>query len=94
MRRDLGRRAIEQADAALATSVEYAHTHPENVWSTVRRYAQEMEDEVMRQHIALYVNAFTSDYGTEGESAIRYLMETAQQLSIVPKSTQSLFVDR
>ena len=94
MRRDLGRRAIEQADAALATSVEYAHAHPENVWSTVRRYAQEMEDEVMRQHIALYVNAFTSDYGTEGESAIRYLMETAQQLGVVPKNTQSLFVDR
>jgi 1,4-dihydroxy-6-naphthoate synthase len=94
MRRDLGKRAIEQADAALASSVEYAHAHPEDVWPTVRRYAQEMEDEVMRQHIELYVNSFTYDYGAEGEAAIRYLMDTAQQLGIIPNSAQSLFGDR
>ena len=94
MRRDLGRRALEQADVALAASVEYAHAHPKDVWPTVRRYAQEMEDEVMRQHIELYVNPFTYDYGVEGEAAIHYLMDTAQQLGIIPKSDQSLFGDR
>jgi 1,4-dihydroxy-6-naphthoate synthase len=50
-----------------------------------------MEDDVMRQHIALYVNEFTRDYGVEGQSAIAYLLETAERLGIVPRSTQPLY---
>ena len=94
MRRALGKERIQKADKALAASVEYAHAYPQDVWPTVRRYAQEMENEVMRQHIELYVNSFTYDYGSEGEAAIRYLMDTAEKLDIIPKSEQPLFIDR
>jgi 1,4-dihydroxy-6-naphthoate synthase len=45
----------------------------------------------MRQHIALYVNDFTRDYGAEGEAAIRHLLETAERLAIVPHSDQPIF---
>ncbi len=38
--------------------------------------AQEMSPEVMRQHIQLYVNKYTYDLGTEGEQAVRYLMNS------------------
>jgi 1,4-dihydroxy-6-naphthoate synthase len=93
-RRALGRARIEQADRALAASVTYAHAHPDAVWPAVRRHAHEMDDEVMRRHIALYVNQFTHDYGAEGEAAIHYLLETAERLGIVPRSTQPLFCDR
>jgi len=50
-----------------------------------------MEDDVMRQHIALYVNDFTRDYGVEGEAAIEYLLGTAERLGIIPASNQTLF---
>ncbi|HXI17488.1 MAG TPA: 1,4-dihydroxy-6-naphthoate synthase, partial [Chloroflexota bacterium] len=56
IRRDLGSERIQAVDRALAASVDYAHAHPDAVWPAVRRHAQEMEDNVMRQHIALYVN--------------------------------------
>ena len=92
MRRDLGEELIRRTEQALTASVDYAFAHPESVWPTIRRHAQEMEDEVMRQHIALYVNDFTRDYGVEGEAAIRYLLETAESLGIVPHSSQPLFV--
>ena len=92
MRRDLGDGLIRRTEQALTASVDYAHAHPAIVWPTIRRHAQEMEDEVMRQHIALYVNDFTRDYGVEGEAAIRYLLETAEALGIVPHSGQPLFV--
>jgi 5,8-dihydroxy-2-naphthoate synthase len=92
MRRDLGDDLIRRTERALTASVDYAHTHPEHVWPTIRRHAQEMEDDVMRQHIALYVNDFTRDYGEEGEAAIRHLLETAEALAIVPHSRQPLFV--
>jgi 1,4-dihydroxy-6-naphthoate synthase len=91
MRRDLGADLIHRTEQALAASVDYAHTHPDIVWPTVRRYAQEMEDAVMRQHIALYVNDFTRDYGAVGEAAIRHLLGTAEALGLVPHSGQPLF---
>jgi 1,4-dihydroxy-6-naphthoate synthase len=92
MRRDLGNGLIRRTEQALAASVDYAHAHPDIVWPTVRRHAREMEDDVMRQHIALYVNDFTRDYGEEGRAAIRRLLETAEALGIVPHSDQPLFV--
>jgi 1,4-dihydroxy-6-naphthoate synthase len=92
MRRDLGDDLIRRTERALTASVDYAHAHPDVVWPTIRRHAQEMEDEVMRQHIALYVNDFTRDYGEEGEAAIRHLLDTAESLGLVPHSAQPLFV--
>jgi 1,4-dihydroxy-6-naphthoate synthase len=64
------------------------------VWPTVRRHAQEMEDDVMRHHIDLYVNTHTVDYGPDGEEAIRDLFARAEQLDVVPPSDSSLFCDR
>lgn len=92
MRRDLGDELIRRTERALAASVDYAHAHPDVVWPAVRRHAQEMEDDVMRQHIALYVNDFTRDYGAEGQAAIRHLLQTAEELGLVPRSDRPLFV--
>ena len=51
-----------------------------------------MDDAVMRQHIELYVNDFTRNYGPEGESAIAHLLATAERLGIVPLSEKALYV--
>ena len=80
IRRELGRDMIQRCDRALAASVEYAWEHKADVWPTVRRHAQEMDDTVMQQHIDLYVNEFTEDYADEGEAAIRYLLGKAAGL--------------
>jgi 1,4-dihydroxy-6-naphthoate synthase len=91
MRRDLGDELIRRTETALARSVDFAFAHTDVVWPTVRRHAQEMEDDVMRQHIALYVNEFSRNYGTEGEAAISHLLATAERLGIVPNSNRPLF---
>jgi 1,4-dihydroxy-6-naphthoate synthase len=92
-RRDLGNELIRRIEGTLRASVDFAHAHPQVVWPVVRRHAQEMDDDVMRQHIELYVNDYTRDYGVEGEAAIRYLLLKAEQLGIVPPSNQPLFVN-
>jgi 1,4-dihydroxy-6-naphthoate synthase len=92
MRRDLGDELIRRTETALARSVDFAFAHTDVVWPTVRRHAQEMEDDVMRKHIALYVNDFTRDYGVEGTAAIAHLLETAERLGIVPTSDKPLYV--
>jgi len=92
MRRDLGDPLIRRTEKALAQSVDFAFAHTDLVWPTVRRHAQEMEDEVMRQHIKLYVNEFTRDYGVDGQAAIAHLLDTAEALGIVPHSSRPLYV--
>jgi 1,4-dihydroxy-6-naphthoate synthase len=53
--------------------------------------AQEMEPDVMRKHIDLYVNEYTTDLGEIGERAIATLFARAQQAGIIPPSDRSVF---
>ena len=47
-------------------------------------HADEMDPDVQRQHIALYVNSFTRDLGDEGYGAITELLERAHAAGLVP----------
>jgi 1,4-dihydroxy-6-naphthoate synthase len=92
-RRALGSEAIHELDRALAASVTYAHVNPDAVREYIRSHAQEMDEAVMQQHIDLYVNDFTTDYGPEGGAAIHDLLERAASGGIVPPSDASIFID-
>lgn len=80
VRRDLDRAAKASIDKAMRGSVEHARAHPEGTNEYVAAHAQEMDPVVCEQHISLYVNEFTIDYGTEGEAAIRRLLEAVDGL--------------
>jgi len=69
-RRDLGDETVAKLNRIMHNSVDWAMKHPEEVMPFVRRHAQEMEDAVMKQHIALYVNEFTLQSGPEGRRAV------------------------
>ncbi len=91
-RRDLGVEIIQQIDVSLCASVEYAHSNPDEVKNYIREHAQEMDESVMQQHIDLYVNEYTLDYGADGETALVDLFDRAEEAGIVPRSDQPLFV--
>ena len=91
-RRDLGNEKINLIDRSLRASVEYAHANPTEIKGYIRQHAQEMDEDVMQQHIDLYVNDYTLDYETDGEAAITDLFERAEKEGIVPKSEQPLFI--
>jgi 1,4-dihydroxy-6-naphthoate synthase len=58
-------------DALIKESVEYAFNNSyDNLPEFVQTHSQEMSEEVMRQHIDLYVNDFSIDMGTQGAKAI------------------------
>lgn len=75
VRRDVPRSMAAAAEVAMRASVEHALAHPGRTAAYVREHAQEMDDEVCREHIALYVNQFSLEYGAEGEAAIARLVE-------------------
>lgn len=89
-RRSLGCELIEQLDAALAASVGYAFAHPEEARAYMRRHAQELDDAVIDQHLALYVNDFSRDLGDEGRAAVHELLRRAEAAGVIPASTLPL----
>ncbi len=68
----------------IRSSVEYAFEHPEASKEYVRRHASEMADEVISQHIQLYVNRYTLDMGDTGVKAVALLKEKARWAGIIP----------
>ena len=73
-RDDLDEGLRQAVERALRESVEYAFAHPDASRDYVRAHAQEMSDDVCRQHIALYVNEFSVDLGVDGLAAIDALI--------------------
>jgi 1,4-dihydroxy-6-naphthoate synthase len=65
-------------------SVRYAWAQPAASEEYVLAHAQEMEADVVAQHIALYVNNFTEDLGEEGYAAIHALLRRAADAGLVP----------
>lgn len=86
VRRDMGREIAAAVDRAIRLSLEAALRDPAASAGYVRAHAQEMDAAVCRRHIDLYVNEFSLDYGTEGEHAIRMLLEAAQRDGLAPDS--------
>jgi 1,4-dihydroxy-6-naphthoate synthase len=92
IRRDLGGHIAEAMEDAIRRSLHFARQQPEEVWPYVKLHAQEMDDEVIRRHIDLYVNDFSLDLGEEGSRAIRTLLELARERGLVPPLRSRLFL--
>ena len=76
-RTSLGEDLIRRIEGGIRASVEHAFRHPEASAGYVSAHAQEMDPAVMRQHIDLYVNDFSVDFGAEGERAVALLLKMA-----------------
>ncbi|HZB50330.1 MAG TPA: 1,4-dihydroxy-6-naphthoate synthase, partial [Mycobacteriales bacterium] len=82
----LARRRLDTARlaAVVRESVERAWADPAASAAYVARHAAEMDPDVQRQHIALYVNRFTADLGEEGRAAVGALLDRAAAAGISP----------
>lgn len=93
----LARRDLEDDEAgavndAIRRSLALARENERAVASYVREHATEMSEEVMRKHIALYVNEYTDDVGDAGIAAVNELFRRAHEARIIPESTEAEFV--
>lgn len=85
--------AVQQSiNRVMRRSVEYAFAHPDASRAFVRQHAQAMSEQVLRQHIALYVNEYSVDLGEEGRRAVMLLFERAAAVGIGAGTTSAWFV--
>ena len=91
-RRDLDDTTARGVDNAIRRSLEFARRSESKIIDYVRAHASEMSDEVMRKHIALYVNEYSDDLGEEGRKAVETLFARASAASLIPADIKPEFV--
>jgi len=73
---------VQLIDNLIKESVQYAFNHSYEILPEfVKCHSQEMSEQVMRQHIDLYVNDFSIDMGITGKTAIAQLEKVWDQLN-------------
>ncbi|MEE6261377.1 1,4-dihydroxy-6-naphthoate synthase [Plantactinospora sonchi] len=86
----LARKGVVDPDAAagwIRDSVRQAWADPAASRDYVLANAQEMEPDVVDQHIGLYVNEFTAELGDDGRAAIDALLGRAAAAGLTPPIT-------
>ncbi len=88
IRRALGPAVAHDVDARIRASVAYAREHPAASAAFVREHAAEMADDVVRRHIALYVNDYTLALD---EGAVRALLAFGEREGYFPSGAATIF---
>ncbi len=78
---------------SIRRSVEFAFAQPEVSMPYTEAHAQEMDREVMKQHIALYVNKYSISLGAEAKKAIQHMVHSAVRLGLVQSLPEQLFLE-
>lgn len=73
---------LKKLDSLIRHSIEYAYVnkYKDELPEYVKQHAQEMSEDVMLQHINLYVNSFSFKLGKTGRDAVRNLMKVYKEL--------------
>lgn len=83
--RELEPAIIDAIEDGLRRSVALAFAEPERSRGWIREHAQELDPEVCRRHIELYVNEFSLDLGDEGRAAIDELLARGRASGFLPQ---------
>ncbi len=93
-RRSLGDELIATVQHVIRDSLEFALADRDAALPTMRKYAQEFDDDVLMKHVDLYVNEWTTDLGSTGNNALQQLSERARSIGLVGESESSIEVFR
>ena len=66
-------------EAIVQDSLRWAYAHDAEAFALCREYSQDLNPEVVRAHIKLYVNSFSQHIGPEGRAAVDFFLEKQQE---------------
>lgn len=92
VRRDVADDEARAIDEAIRRSLALARSDEAAIVDYVRAHAFEMDDDVMRAHIGLYVNEYSDDVGESGRAAVEDFFARAAGAGLVPAATAPEFV--
>jgi 1,4-dihydroxy-6-naphthoate synthase len=93
-RRELGNDKLHLINELIAESVQYAFQNPGEGLSYIRKNAQELDDNVIRKHIELYVNDYSIDLGESGRRAIGHLYDHCVKAGLLSVIKENIFLEK
>ena len=93
IKRNLSNDLQQKVNRLIKKSVGYAFENPESSMAYVKEHAQEMSEEVIKKHIALYVNNFSIDLGETGINAVQLLFNKAKELNLFKFNNEKIVID-
>lgn len=88
----LGDGLHKKVNKIIRKSIEYSLNNRADPMNYIKEHSQELSEDVINQHLNLYVSDFTLDVGEEGERAISELISRAEDSGIIPKAKQDIFI--
>ena len=82
----------KKVNEVIRRSIQYAFDHPSEPLKYIKEHSQELSDDVILQHIRLYVNDFSIDPGFEGERAVTELISRSEEAGIIPAVQGKIFL--
>ncbi|MFT5701219.1 MAG: 1,4-dihydroxy-6-naphthoate synthase [Desulforhopalus sp.] len=91
-RRSLGKEKLQEIERTIGCSVDFAIKNPESCLPYIRTHSQELEIDVVKSHIELYVNDFSRDLGVEGKDAVELFIEKGRASGALPDNSNPVFI--
>lgn len=92
IRRDIPKETSLKVEALIRKSLELSWNNYPELSAFVKNNAQEMEEEVMRKHINLYVNDYSISLGTEGRKAVDTLFSIAKENGLTQAEAKDVYL--
>lgn len=93
IKRSLGFETATLINAAIRKSITLSYVDTEAAWPYIKEHAQEMDEDVIREHIDTFVTDYSLDVGEEGEQAVSRLLQEAAQMDGIDLPDLPFFID-
>lgn len=91
-KRSLPTDLLLRIETLIRKSIEFSFAQGAQLSDFVKAHAREMDEQVMWQHIRLYVNEYSTDFGEGGRAAIRKFVQTHSAINKLPVELSQLFI--
>ena len=85
VRRDLGKKAMEDITMYTRMSIEYAIENPAEALEFAKKWGRGIDDETNQKFVSMYVNQRTIDYGDDGRASIKQFIQEGQDVGLINK---------
>ena len=92
VRRDLGDALMRDIARDLKASIEYGLAHRAEALAHATAYGRGLDASRIDRFVAMYVNAYTVDYGPTGRRAVAELLGRAHGAGLLPEPVEVTFV--
>lgn len=94
VRRSLDVRIKSELEELLRESIRMAFNNRRMPLDYMKKHAKTLSEDVMYQHVELYVNAFSLDAGELGKKAVETLLQKGREAGILTEPEKPIFLTR